>query len=97
MVRDASRAKARDKGKADKKGASKAAKARAGRWEVPAQDSVTEPTVEAIATQILAAETPAVYTTILIREITHRAAARPFSLTTLPFRPSALMMTACVT
>src|ERR1700682_3590361 len=98
--RDSSKGKAKDKGKDNKaragsKGVSRAVRLRADRSGALEQGSVTEPTVEAIATQVPAADASAACTTILIREITHRAEVPLFSPTILLFLPNALTMTAC--
>jgi hypothetical protein len=99
MDRDVSRgnnnkAEARDN---KARAGSKAARLRAVPLEAPAQDSVMEPTAEAITTRILAADVSAACTTILIQAITHPAGALQYSPIALPFRPSALTMTACGT
>src|SRR3977135_3004761 len=98
MVRAASmvnnKAEARDRAN---KAVSKAAKRQAAPSEARAQDSVVEPTGGATTTRITAADAAAAGTTILIQAITHPAAALQYSPITLPFRPSALTMTACGT
>src|ERR1700680_4196855 len=95
MGRVANRDNNKGKVRAASKAVSRVAMLRADPWEAPAQDSVMEPTVEAFATRIPAADVPAACTTILIPEITRRAEVPRFSPIILRCLRSALTMTAC--